>query len=419
MNILLGFIAFFIAWIWVDYYRLIDIYEKDKLKYFIIVFVLGALSVPLTFFIGDFVELFWEIELNQTDFVNVFLYSFFNVSLIEEIAKLLPIIVFYWVFRKQVNEPIDIIAYSCTGALGFATLENFFYYLQYGESIVLLRAIMSTLGHMMFTGFIAYGWVLWQFKMSRKPIQDWLKFFVFAIASHGVYDLFLFYQLDEFSLTIITNIYYLFAINWFAKIINNSLNNSPFFEENISFDSQKVFKRLLQYYAFVLAFQFALSAHQNGIEKAVVITFSTLFYSVFYILVASYRLSRFFLVKGKTLALKWELPFKPKTDKSSGKLYLEMNTIKNRELILQNYIKEHIRVKNLHFSSSVNPDFSQWISIKISHRFHNDEQSFFYKIEGADEELALDYYIQIKQEGEYLLENGLLVVGLFHKTENK
>ena len=35
-------IAVFIAWIWVDYYRLIDIYENEKLNYFILTFVLGC-----------------------------------------------------------------------------------------------------------------------------------------------------------------------------------------------------------------------------------------------------------------------------------------------------------------------------------------------------------------------------------------
>ncbi|MES2589880.1 MAG: hypothetical protein V4622_12955 [Bacteroidota bacterium] len=50
------FISIFIAWIWVDYFRLIDIYEKDKLKFIIPTFILGGASV----YIIDFAYFVWH-----------------------------------------------------------------------------------------------------------------------------------------------------------------------------------------------------------------------------------------------------------------------------------------------------------------------------------------------------------------------
>ena len=47
MIILYSIIAIYIAWIWVDYFRLIDIFEKEDLKYLVVghgrnIFIKGA-----------------------------------------------------------------------------------------------------------------------------------------------------------------------------------------------------------------------------------------------------------------------------------------------------------------------------------------------------------------------------------------
>lgn len=148
-------IAVFIAWIWVDYYRLIDVYEKDSLKYFLITFCLGCASVFIVFGLDRFVLDHSGFDLNG-HFVNDFLYSVFRIGAVEEFAKLVPFLIMYSLFKKRFNEPIDYLAFICTSALGFSAVENVLYFNNYGPYIINSRAILSTVGHMFDTALIAY-----------------------------------------------------------------------------------------------------------------------------------------------------------------------------------------------------------------------------------------------------------------------
>ena len=90
-------IAVFIAWIWVDYYRLIDIYENEKLNYFILTFVLGCASVFIVTGVNDYFLDKFEFALNGK-FINDFLYSVFKIGMLEEVAKMIPFLIVYFLF---------------------------------------------------------------------------------------------------------------------------------------------------------------------------------------------------------------------------------------------------------------------------------------------------------------------------------
>ncbi|MEM9053499.1 MAG: hypothetical protein AAGC47_15700, partial [Bacteroidota bacterium] len=49
MIFLYAFVALWISWVWVDYFRLLDIYEPESLKYVLIMFMLGCCSVFVVF----------------------------------------------------------------------------------------------------------------------------------------------------------------------------------------------------------------------------------------------------------------------------------------------------------------------------------------------------------------------------------
>src|SRR5919199_1920732 len=68
------------------------------------------------------------------------------IAPIEEYGKYL--VVRRWAFRHPAfNEPLDGIIYAAAAALGFAALENFFYLLDNGAWLILIRGPISTLGH--------------------------------------------------------------------------------------------------------------------------------------------------------------------------------------------------------------------------------------------------------------------------------
>ena len=80
MIFLYAFIAIFIGWIWIDYYRLIDIYDKEELKYFLLTFFLGGLSIFIVFGVDVLIR-GYKFKPDGT-FLNDFLYSFLDVGII-------------------------------------------------------------------------------------------------------------------------------------------------------------------------------------------------------------------------------------------------------------------------------------------------------------------------------------------------
>ena len=62
------------------------------------------------------------------------------------------------------DEPVDGLVYASAASLGFASLENLFYVLQYGPEVMLLRAPLSTVAHLVFGSI--WGQALGQFYVS-------------------------------------------------------------------------------------------------------------------------------------------------------------------------------------------------------------------------------------------------------------
>ncbi len=177
-------IAIFIAWIWVDYYRLIDVFESEKLSYFILTFLLGASSVFIVLGINRYFLDQFNFELNG-EFVNDSFYSVFKVGVVEEFAKLVPFLILLAFFRKQLNEPIDYLAFICISALGFSAAENVMYFQKHGPDIITGRAILSTVGHMFDTALIGYGIMRYHFYSKKYGVFRLLAFFFLAALSHG------------------------------------------------------------------------------------------------------------------------------------------------------------------------------------------------------------------------------------------
>jgi protease PrsW len=85
------------------------------------------------------------------------------VGPIEEVGKYL--VVKRWALRHPAfNEPLDGIVYATAAALGFAALENFFYLLDNGAWLILIRGPFSTLNHVLFSA-------LWGYALGMATVQ--------------------------------------------------------------------------------------------------------------------------------------------------------------------------------------------------------------------------------------------------------
>jgi RsiW-degrading membrane proteinase PrsW (M82 family) len=315
MIILYALVALFIAWIWVDYFRLIDVFEKEQFKYYVITFALGCASV----YIVKVMHLYWlnayDFQMNG-EFLNDFLFCFIQIGAVEEFAKLVPFLILLLLFPHQLNEPVDYLIFICISALGFSAIENIMYFQRYGPELINGRAILSTVGHMFDTALIAYGIILYKYHEKKFGFYIVILFFVLAALSHGIYDFFLMYKGIKGGI-FITILYFLITISLFATILNNALNHSDFFTYGKVVNPSKVSKRMLSYYAIVFILQFLIGFYKTSFFEA----FSYLNFSIVQVgiitVITVLRLSRFKLIKNRWHKLKIELPF---TFKSPGRL---------------------------------------------------------------------------------------------------
>jgi RsiW-degrading membrane proteinase PrsW (M82 family) len=317
MIFLYGCVAFFISWIWIDYYRLIDIYESEKLKYIIITFILGALSVFVVFGVHQYLFIYINFELNG-EFVNDFLLCIFKIGLLEEIAKLIPFIIVYNLFRKEFNEPIDHLAFICVSALGFAFFENILYFRRDGASLIDSRSILSTVGHMFDTSLIAYGLILVKYREKKPAILILLFYLFLAALSHGFYDFWLMYDGVKSFGFLITILYFLVTISIFATILNNALNISPHFTYKKVVNPSTVSSKLFMYYGIIFLIQFVFLIFMKNFNYALRDLFSSLRFDGVIIGISVIRLSRFKLIHHRWKPISFELPFTVGTGESGG-----------------------------------------------------------------------------------------------------
>ncbi len=307
--ILLYFLtALFIAWIWVDYYRLIDVFEKEKLVYLIITFLFGCASVFLVFGINNWFLNDFPFRLGAGWFYDL-MYTTFKIGAVEEFAKLMAFLASFLLFRKQFNEPIDYLAYICTAALGFSAVENIMYFVQAGAHIISARAILSTVGHMFDTALIAYGYILYRYHPKSYSILIIPLFFLLASLAHGLYDFWIMYSGFQGFGTLLLIAYFMYTLSFFMVVLNNSINNSHLFTYKTIVDPKQVSSRLLTYYAIVFAVEFLIISFEHGISAGIMNINTSLFTAGFVVLVTSIRMSRFRLIKNHWYPLKLEMPF--------------------------------------------------------------------------------------------------------------
>lgn len=308
MIFVFALISLFIAWIWFDYFRRIDIFEKEKLFFLVLQFVLGACSVAFVFFLHYLFIDRLNFQLNG-NFINDFLYSFLQIGMVEELSKLLPTLIILLFFRKQLNEPLDYIVFASISALGFASVENTMYFEKHGANLIIGRSILSTIGHVFDAVLIAYGFVLYRFKKPSFKLLVVPLFFILGALSHGIYDFWLIYEGTSQFGYFLTIAFFFFTLSIFATILNNSINNSIHFSYKKVIHSNKLSFRLLASYGIVLLLEFGvLLYYQSAIDTIVIIFSSLIFYGII-IVVTVLKLSRFSLFHGFWAPIKLEFPF--------------------------------------------------------------------------------------------------------------
>jgi protease PrsW len=183
-------------WLWI-------IYKGDKYKpeprWLIIRTFLFGMGIAIPVGILETVLYPSSIEINLS-FPTAAYVAFVVAGLVEESGKFL--VVRTSVYNSpHFEEPADGLVYSAAAALGFASLENILYLVQFGLATILVRGLFSNLAHVVFSALWGYPLALTKLGMLKN--KSWTYWgLVAAMIAHGIFD-FLFFTGTSYTWLVI------------------------------------------------------------------------------------------------------------------------------------------------------------------------------------------------------------------------
>jgi len=214
---------------------LLWIYFKDKNKepigLLIKLFLSGFVSCILVLIVSRLLENifpFMDTDLKYKTFVDVLLYAFVGVALVEEFCKWIMVYLIGYNDR-EFDELYDGLVYSIFVSLGFAFIENILYVVYTSSlSTAILRAVSAVPSHAcdaIFMGYyisIAKQYHLrGKFKLEKKFL--WLSILIPTIL-HGIYDFCLMSGYQVLVITFIAFVIFLYTIS-IRKLLLLAKNN--------------------------------------------------------------------------------------------------------------------------------------------------------------------------------------------------
>jgi RsiW-degrading membrane proteinase PrsW (M82 family) len=169
-----------------------DKYDREPLMPLLISFLLGMVATAPAIYIQTSLKPLLYLYSPNATLWYYFLLAFIVVAASEEGCKYI-MLRFYAYRNKAFNEPFDGIIYSVMIGMGFATLENIGYVLNYGFKTGIIRMFLSVPSHGAFAVLMGYHVGLGKFDQPRS-IQHIVKGLLLAIFFHGAYDFFLLLQ---------------------------------------------------------------------------------------------------------------------------------------------------------------------------------------------------------------------------------
>ena len=165
-----------------SFYLMWHFHHADKYKNESLGLLLG------TFALGGFFAIVAAIiepgQPQNAGIVVTFLYFFFGIAFIEELAKFVAVRILAY-RSPHFDEAMDGVIFGIAAGLGFATVENVFYVFDYGGAVALFRAFVSVPGHAFYAAIMGYH--LGEAKIRKMP---WLavRGLAIAITLHAVFD---------------------------------------------------------------------------------------------------------------------------------------------------------------------------------------------------------------------------------------
>ncbi len=170
-----------------------DKVEKEPKNLLITLFIFGVISIIITLVITFVMKLLIPFFAEEpSGALNIFIYYFIGVGLIEEFSKWIMLYIGTW-NNNNFDYQYDGLIYAVFVSLGFATLENIMYVLgQQNFIVAILRALVSVPGHAFFGVFMGYYYGLAKKDARKNKIfsknTNLLLSILIPTVLHGLFD---------------------------------------------------------------------------------------------------------------------------------------------------------------------------------------------------------------------------------------
>jgi RsiW-degrading membrane proteinase PrsW (M82 family) len=411
-----AFAAIVSAALWLDYFRRIDVFEKESIRYLLITLAIGGFTPYISLFIYGIFERLGFSENGR--FFNDFLYSIFGIGLNEEFSKIVGVIFVFTFLKKQINEPIDILIYAGVTALGFSMVENYHYFNNHGLRIITSRTFYSALEHIINTSIIVYGFYRYTLFKRGSPIVNTTVAVCIAVVSHGLFDFFLTDNVSVIFTAFLATVIYLVGINFWIQMLNNANNFSSFFDYDKIHYSKKLETRLFAWYALTLVIAFV----NNLIVMDLKFSFITLVYSLisdgFLFFVVILRVSRFKIFKFKYFKVKLAFPFYVTKNQDEDFIFpfigvpIKIRGENYQEHLLTKYLGRKIELNPMDYQASfLNEPLEATITNKLL--LFDDVIVYTIAVPGIAIKSGMVLLLKPRTSGETMVNNHFPVVGLF------
>jgi RsiW-degrading membrane proteinase PrsW (M82 family) len=192
-----------LVWLWI-FYRT-DRYEPEPKRLVLMTFALGVLAIVPAFlgeraanhlypFLGPIEAAAAAKAGTLRDALPLLVGCFLVIGPCEEISKFLAVRLFIY-RNREFDEPLDGIIYAAAAALGFASLENVFYVVDFQHGLKIqwgmlgVRSFLALPGHVIFA--TTWGYALGRARFDPR-YRVWPRV-ALAAALHGLYDFVLMY----------------------------------------------------------------------------------------------------------------------------------------------------------------------------------------------------------------------------------
>lgn len=302
--------AAMIAIMWLRYFHQVDLFQKNSWLSTAAMFIGGIAAAYVVIFLASFKPEWDFIDGYNSEWYIVLVEIIVEVAIIEEFVKYTLFALLLFIFSKKMDEPVDLILHAGIVALGFATLENFLYFEQPGATLIARRGIISTLGHIIDSGIIAYAIVLINYR-QHPVFLTFLKYFGIAVAFHALFN----FSLSAYKLNIPNVVgvlaayfVFLYAVQFYSVMLNNCLNNSPHYDQSKYRSPRSISLNIFAFYAIFIIYQLIVDLILEDEDTAKINFFGSLYLTLIIVVGATVRIGRFQLERDQWIPIKLQLP---------------------------------------------------------------------------------------------------------------